>query len=204
MDESKADTCNARKLDFFLPKGSPEARARALKASAAAALKRSAQKAEREAAAVEAHERQAGRWTVTSQTAFLSDLAENGNAVAAARRVGLSVNGAYALKTRNQSFAARWAEARDLYADAAEARATEMALNGVVEEVIHKGEVRTSRRYSDRLLSDVLTRRRPGAAAEVKAAAANARLPGVAGEQGRLVLEARLAALEAKKAEIGK
>jgi hypothetical protein len=92
-------------------------------------------------------------WTPARKVQFLEALALDGNVSAACARVGLSREAAYRLRRRDALFARAWA--------AAQAQAREnvgevlgtRAIEGIEEDVWHRGEiVGTRRRYDTRLL----------------------------------------------------
>jgi hypothetical protein len=53
-----------------------------------------------------------GEWTCPKAVTFIVTLAAHGSVTLAARQAGMSRKSAYALKARDSSFAAAWAEAR--------------------------------------------------------------------------------------------
>jgi hypothetical protein len=92
-------------------------------------------------------------WTAARKAQFLEALAHDGNVRAACARVRLSREAAYRLRRRDPLFARAWAaaqvQARDTVGDVLGTRAIE----GIEEEVWHRGEVvGTRRRYDTRLL----------------------------------------------------
>src|SRR5688572_13678311 len=92
-------------------------------------------------------------WTAARKAQFLESLAHDGNVRAACARVGLSREAAYRLRRRDAMFARAWAaaqiQAREIVGEVLGTRAIE----GIEEEVWHRGEVvGTRRRYDTRLL----------------------------------------------------
>lgn len=103
-------------------------------------------------------------WTPARQTDFISALAECGCVRDACRRVGMSVESAYALARRPeaQSFRAAW----DLALDNAVRRITDEAfsrcIHGIAVPHFYKGEqVGEHRRYNDRLTMFLMRYRDP-------------------------------------------
>ena len=92
-------------------------------------------------------------WTAARKAQFLEVLAGDGNVRAACARVGLSREAAYRLRRRDALFARAWAaaqlHARERVGEVLGTRAIE----GIEEQVWHRGEVvGTRRRYDTRLL----------------------------------------------------
>ena len=92
-------------------------------------------------------------WTAARKAQFLEALAGDGNVRAACARVGLSREAAYRLRRRDALFARAWAaaqlQARERVGEVLGTRAIE----GIEEQVWHRGEVvGTRRRYDTRLL----------------------------------------------------
>lgn len=138
------------------------------------------------------------RLTLGRRLAFLDTLAATGNATLAARETNTKLRSAYALRSKDAVFARGWAAAKEGFNDAAYARAVEIALNGLDEEVTTRDGVRTTRRHSDKLLAQILAKHGGVAAGEAKDVVAATRAPGKAGEEARLWIEAQLAAIAAK------
>jgi hypothetical protein len=98
-------------------------------------------------------------WTAARKAQFLEALAGDGNVRAACARVGLSREAAYRLRRRDALFARAWAgaqlQAREIVGEVLGTR----ALEGIEEQVWHRGEVvGTRRRYDTRLLLAHMTR----------------------------------------------
>jgi len=92
-------------------------------------------------------------WTAEKRVLFLDRLAHHGNARAAASEVGMSAQTAYRLRRRDALFARGWNAALLLARDTGAQVLAERAIDGVVEEVWHRGELMgTRRRYDTRLL----------------------------------------------------
>ncbi len=92
-------------------------------------------------------------WTEARRTAFLEHLAACGNVRAASARAGMSHEAAYRLRRRDALFARGWDAALVLARGASAEVLACRALDGVEEEVWHRGElVGTRRRYDTRLL----------------------------------------------------
>jgi hypothetical protein len=103
-------------------------------------------------------------WTAEKQRAFIEALADSGSVPAAARAVGMGVEGAYRLRRRADAadFAAAWDAAYGMMtrrlADAAFAR----AIHGVRNPVFFQGELVGERiQYDERLTRFLLERHDP-------------------------------------------
>jgi hypothetical protein len=101
-------------------------------------------------------------WTPDKQTGFIEALAECACVDEAAKRVGMSVQSAYALRRRldAQSFRIAWDHALDYAVRRLSDAAFSRALNGVVRPVYYKGELVGERRYFDERLTMFLLRYR--------------------------------------------
>ena len=98
-------------------------------------------------------------WTPERKMLFLDRLAVSGNARAACRRVGLSAESAYRQRRKDPLFARAWAAAVLLGRDASQQVLADRAVDGIEEDVWHRGEVvGTRRRYDTRLLLAHLAR----------------------------------------------
>lgn len=98
-------------------------------------------------------------WTPERKMLFLDRLAASGNARAACRRVGLSAESAYRQRRKDALFARAWAAAVVLGRDASQQVLADRAVDGIEEDVWHRGEVvGTRRRYDTRLLLAHLAR----------------------------------------------
>lgn len=92
-------------------------------------------------------------WTPERRARFLDCLAAGGNVQRACRAAGLSPEAAYRLKRREALFARAWAAALVLAREATEQVIAERAIDGIEENVWHRGELlETRRRYDTRLL----------------------------------------------------
>jgi hypothetical protein len=92
-------------------------------------------------------------WTPARKAQFLDALAGDGNVRAACARVGLSREAAYRLRRRDPLFARAWAAAHLLARKVVGEVLGSRAIDGIEEEVWHRGEVvGTRRRYDNRLL----------------------------------------------------
>jgi len=92
-------------------------------------------------------------WTGELKVRFLDHLSEKGNVRASCRRVGMSAQAAYRLKRRDPLFARSWDAALVLGRTASEEVLADRAIDGIEEDVWHRGElVGTRRRYDTRLL----------------------------------------------------
>lgn len=92
-------------------------------------------------------------WTAARKAQFLEALAADGNVRAACARVGLSREAAYRLRRREPLFARAWAAAQLLARENVGEVLGTRAIEGIEEEVWHRGEVvGTRRRYDTRLL----------------------------------------------------
>jgi hypothetical protein len=101
-------------------------------------------------------------WTPDKQEEFIDALAESGCVAEAARRVGMGISSAYALRrrVRSKSFRAAWDAALDhavsRLSDAAFAR----AINGVANPIFFQGEQIGERRHFDERLTMFILRYR--------------------------------------------
>lgn len=92
-------------------------------------------------------------WTPARKAQFLDDLAVHGNVQAACARVGMSREAAYRLRRRDPLVARAWAAALTLARESSAEVLGTRALDGILEDVWHRGEmVGTRRRYDSRLL----------------------------------------------------
>lgn len=92
-------------------------------------------------------------WTEARKTRFLEHLAQRGNVRAACTAVGMSHEAAYQLRRRDALVARAWAAALELAREASAQVLACRALDGIEEDVWHRGEVvGTRRRYDSRLL----------------------------------------------------
>lgn len=92
-------------------------------------------------------------WTPERMTRFLDHLALRGNVRASCKRVGLSREAAYRLRRRDPLFARGWAAAMVKAHDASIEVLADRAIDGIEEEIYHRGEVvGTRRKYDTRLL----------------------------------------------------
>lgn len=101
-------------------------------------------------------------WTAERQMTFIQALAESGCVTEACARVGMSVNSAYALRTRldAQRFRFAWEAALDHAIQRLSDAAFSRALNGVARPVFFQGEQIGERRYYDENLTRFLLRYR--------------------------------------------
>ena len=130
------------------------------------------------------------RWTPEVQLAFIATLAQTGRVDRAAAAVGTNYTTVYALRRRDQAFAAAWADALACHAEAAEALVLDHAVNGYEAATeIAPGRTRVK---SERLMAEVLRGRRARAvgAAALQAGDTRGLPPGHVGEQVRLKIEA--------------
>lgn len=98
-------------------------------------------------------------WTPERKAGFLDRLAARGNVRLACARIGLSAEAAYRLRRRDPLFARAWAAALALAQDKNEEVLADRAIDGIEEEVWHRGElVGTRRRYDTRLFLAHLAR----------------------------------------------
>jgi hypothetical protein len=98
-------------------------------------------------------------WTRERMAQFLDYLSEKGNVAAACKRVGLSREAAYRQRRRDANFARGWAAALVLAHDANVEVLADRAIDGIEENVWHRGElVGTRRKYDTRLLLAHLAR----------------------------------------------
>jgi len=96
------------------------------------------------------------------QAAFLECLRATGNVSEAARAAQIRRSRVYECRSRDQAFAAAWADALEEAADRLEMEAFRRAVEGIGEDRFFRGDVvgRVTR-YSDRLLMFLLKARRP-------------------------------------------
>ena len=102
-------------------------------------------------------------WTPARQRAFLEALASCGSVSAAARRVGMSRESAYALRRRSDArgFAQAWDAARLLAAEHLVDLAWDRAVQGEVRPLVYHGEVVGEvRHYDNRLLLGLIAQNR--------------------------------------------
>ena len=102
-------------------------------------------------------------WTPERQAAFIEGLALTGSVHAAAKRVGMTTEGAYMLRRApgSDSFRVAWAEALDAGVTRLEDLAIDRAINGVEVPMYSYGKLIGSRRvFNDRLLMFILRSRR--------------------------------------------
>ncbi|OJW68007.1 MAG: hypothetical protein BGO57_11600 [Sphingomonadales bacterium 63-6] len=98
-------------------------------------------------------------WSGALKVRFLDHLASKGTVRAACAAVGMSPEAAYRLRRRDGLFARGWAAALVLARDVSSDELACRALDGVEEEVWHRGEmVGTRRKYDTRLLLAHLAR----------------------------------------------
>jgi hypothetical protein len=106
-------------------------------------------------------------WTPERKARFFDSLATKGNVRLACRRAGMSPEAAYRFKRRDATFARGWAAALVLANDNGLDTLADRAIDGVEEDVWHRGElVGTRRRYDSRLLLAHLARLEKAAADE--------------------------------------
>ena len=79
-------------------------------------------------------------WTPARKAKFLEALRRTRNVSAAVRLVRASRAGAYDAKKQDQSFAAAWEEIWDEVSDLAEARAANLAIDGIKRPVLYQGQ----------------------------------------------------------------
>ncbi len=146
-----------------------------------------------------ARAKDANRWTPRKCDAFLAALAEHGNVTRAGREIGMATSGAYYVRARNADFRARWDEAIQTFVNQVEANVLERIANGFDKPVFFQGQQCGAERvFNDGVGLNFLKLHRPQAYGDVREAEAQSRLPGKAGEEGRLKIEAMLADLAEK------
>ena len=90
---------------------------------------------------------------IDARKKFLEELSIYGNVTAAAKAAGLPRSSLYALYNKDEVFAAEWAKATKMGAEALEDEGRRRAYEGWDEPVFHKGEeCGAVRKYSDTLL----------------------------------------------------
>jgi hypothetical protein len=93
---------------------------------------------------------------------FLAELALDGNATRAAKAVGVDRSNAYQRRLRNPTFARRWDDAIESFADAVEAEAFRRAVTGTTKGIWWQGaRVGEEQQWSDSLLLALLKAKRP-------------------------------------------
>ncbi|HZF45769.1 MAG TPA: hypothetical protein VEZ26_05510 [Sphingomonadaceae bacterium] len=98
-------------------------------------------------------------WSGALKVRFLDHLANKGTVRAACAAVGMSAEAAYRLRRRDGLFARGWAAALVLAREVSSDELACRALDGIEEEVWHRGElVGTRRKYDTRLLLAHLAR----------------------------------------------
>jgi hypothetical protein len=104
-------------------------------------------------------------WSPQRQRRFIGELADCGSVMTAARRVGMSASGAYALRrsVEGRAFAAAWDSAIQQAAHALIDAAFERAINGSDEPVFDRDGHRVGRRFrqSDALMMFLLRKHFP-------------------------------------------
>lgn len=99
--------------------------------------------------------------TAARKKAFVDALAVSGMISDAAYAAGISRNCAYNQRKADSDFATAWDDALERFADSLEKEAHRRAVEGWEEPVFQGGqEVGRVRKYSDRLLADMLKARR--------------------------------------------
>lgn len=149
-------------------------------------------------------------WTGEVKVRFLEALSQKGNVRLACTRVGLSAETAYRQRRRDPVFARGWAAAMALARRASQQVLADRAIDGVEEEVWHRGEmVGTRRRYDTRLLLAHLARLDRAVEAdetaepdaerfdELLAVIAGAEIPAALSGEGGVPLDRERAAAEA-------
>lgn len=106
-------------------------------------------------------------WTPERMARFFDSLALKGNVRLACRRAGMSPEAAYRCKRRDPHFARGWAAALVLANDNGQDTLADRAIDGVAEDIWHRGAlVGSRRRYDSRLLLAHLARLEKAAADE--------------------------------------
>lgn len=110
------------------------------------------------------------RWRVKDMTPaeieaacqrFLEILEQTGRVASSAKAAGIAMSTLYLHRDRNPEFALEWEASLERYADRLEEEAERRAVEGVDEGVWHQGTcVGTERKYSDKLLSEMLKAKR--------------------------------------------
>lgn len=142
-------------------------------------------------------------WSDVRKRAFLRALSETGEIRAACDRVGMAHSSVYRLKARSPEFAAACEKALARSLPVLQQVAWERAVDGWDEPIVLGGKiVGMRRRYSERLLSDLLRHelaaRRAERAAEIKR---GPDVPKPTSEETLNVLLARLDKIEKRKKE---
>ena len=153
-------------------------------------------------------------WTAERQRGFLEALATCGSVAAAARSVGMTREGAYALRRRADArgFAQAWEAARLLATDHLIDLAWDRATAGELRQVFYHGElVGETRQFDNRLLLSLIAQNRALLAQSEAAAAAPAVIAAVVADweaaldratRGEALSEADLRRLDLSAAEL--
>lgn len=123
---------------------------------------------------------------------FLAALAKHGQVTAACKAGGVTRGGAYYRRKQDGDFAARWAEAEEIFADSLRAEIIRRAVTGVRKPVFRGGKlVAHVSQYSDRLLELAAKARLPEYRGKAEPPASD--LGREAGESARERIAGRLA-----------
>jgi hypothetical protein len=110
--------------------------------------------------------------TQEQRDTFIATLADTRNVTVAAREAGIARRAAFALRARDEDFAADWLDAEEAASDLLEHEARKRAMEGIEEPVYYHGKkVGTVRRHSETLLLLFLRAERPEKFAEKGAGA---------------------------------
>lgn len=101
-----------------------------------------------------------GRWTPARRKAFLAELAQSMNVRMSARKIGLSVPGAYRLRKRDAAFALGWAEALSLAYEKVEMLLLERAIAAFGGDAVEAGDGGKLEKLSERTLLGLLAHHR--------------------------------------------
>ncbi len=92
---------------------------------------------------------------------FLAELAKTGQVAASAKAAGVDRSNAYQRRLRNPTFAQRWDDAIESFADAVEAEAFRRAVTGITKGIWWQGaRVGEEQQWSDSLLLAMLRAKR--------------------------------------------
>lgn len=101
------------------------------------------------------------RWTIAKQRDFLATLAETANIARSARAVGMSEQGAYALRRRDEGFRRAWMEALSEGFDKLELMLLDRAMNGTPREhLLPTGAKKVVTEFSEALALKLLAQHR--------------------------------------------
>lgn len=138
------------------------------------------------------------------RTRFLARLRQTGNIRAASAYAQISKRTAFRWREKDAWFAQKWTEALEDYADLADMRASQLAIEGIKEPIVAMGQVVGYRDvFSEKLLLRILEKAKPEKWAPVRSessvrvsgSVADGAGAGALSEEARAALQARVAKL---------